>query len=437
MKIINTIRELLKEDLLASILRKIIAKKKEPFLFQAYDNNICFTTIPEEIGLYIHIPFCETLCPYCPYNKTLYHKNKARAYQKALLAELSLLQEYLSGKCITSIYIGGGTPTLMLEELQEVLDWIRVKFTFKGDVGIEVYPRKIDKNKLTQLKGMGVNLVSIGVQTFNDRQLQFLGRRYTGKEALKTIELIKRADFDCVDVDLMFNLPHQTLEDIEHDLRTCYNEDIEQLSIYPLIIFPLTPLYKRVKEGHLRTFGFPAEYGILKKIEDWSGQWGYDKTSIWTYGKRSGKRYTSITRESFVGIGASATSLFSEYFYLNTFQVDAYIHRLAEGRLPINLVNVMSSRERMVFWLFWRCYDTSIDTRRFEEMFGREFAEEFPLLERLLRGSGLARKSGEKLEMTRPGAYLFHLIEKHYSLTYLNKMWAACMQTARLDRIAL
>ncbi len=423
--------------MLTSILRKTIAKKKEPFLFQAYDNNICFMVIPDEIGLYIHIPFCQTICLYCPYNKTLYNRNKALAYQKALLAELSLLQEHLRSKRITSIYIGGGTPTLMLEELQEVLDWIRANLTLKGDIGIEVYPKEIDQNKLAQLKGMGVNLVSIGIQTLNDRQLRFLGRRYTGNEARKTIELIKRAGFACVDVDIMFNLPNQALEDIEHDICTCYGYDIDQLSIYPLIIFPLTPLHKRVKEENLRTFNRFQEYGILKKIEGLSTQWDYDKTSIWTYGKRNGKRYTSITRESFVGIGASATSLFSDYFYLNTFDVDAYIRRLEEGRLPINLVNVMSPKEKMVFWLFWRCYDTSIDTRRFEELFGKEFSKEFPLFERLLLGSGLAGKSGDRLELTRSGAYLYHLIEKQYSVTYLNKMWEACMKTPWLEKIAL
>jgi oxygen-independent coproporphyrinogen-3 oxidase len=423
--------------LLTSILRKTIAKKKEPFLFKPYDNNINFTEIPKEIGLYIHIPFCQTLCPYCPYNKIIYDKDRALTYKKALMAELQLLREHLNGKRITSIYIGGGTPTLMLGELQEVLDWIRINLTFKGDLGIEIYPHKTDHNIMAQLKEMGVNLVSIGVQTFNDRQLSFLGRRYNGNEARKIIELIKSADFACVDVDIMFNLPNQSKADIEHDISSCYSLDIDQLSIYPLIVFPLTPLYHKIKKERLHTFNRLQEYGLLRRIEELSDHWRYDKTSIWTYGKRNVKRYTSITRESFVGIGASATSLFGDYFYLNTFQVEAYIRRLLEGRLPINLVNVMSPRERMVFWLFWRCYDTSIDTGRFRDLFGQEFNREFPVLERLLPGLGLAVKHGKKLELTRQGAYLYHLVEKQYSVTYLNNMWEACMKSAWLEKIAL
>ncbi len=423
--------------MLTKILRQFIAKKKGPFIFRAYDDNICFTSIPENIGLYIHIPFCQTLCHYCPYNKTIYDAEQAGKYQKALLLELSLLKEYLTHKQITSIYIGGGTPTLMLPQLGEIVAWIRKNLGFKGDLGIEIYPRDIDQDILTQLREMGINLISIGVQTFNDRLLQFLGRRYTGREARKAVELITESDFECVDVDIMFNLPDQDLDDIERDISICYKADIDQISIYPLIIFPLTPLHEEIKGQGLHTYNFLQEYSILKKIEKLSAQWDYVKTSIWTYGKRSTKRYTSVTRESFIGVGAGATSLFSNYFYLNTFNTGAYIRKLQQGQLPINLVNEMSARERMAFWLFWRCYETCIDTKRFEELFGKEFSREFPLLEKGLLVSGLAKKSGNSIKLTGFGAYLYHLLEKHYSLTYLNDMWAACMANPWLEEMVL
>jgi len=144
-----------------------------------------------------------------------------------------------------------------------------------------------------------------------------------------------------------------------------------------------------------------------------------------------------VTRESFVGFGVSATSHFDKYFYLNTFNVEAYITRLATGRLPINLVNVMTPREKMIFWLFWRCYDTVIDTRRFKELFGVDFSEEFPFIDRFLQSSGLARREGHRLKLTQTGSYLYHLVEKQYSLTYLNKMWSACMENQWLEKFAL
>jgi oxygen-independent coproporphyrinogen-3 oxidase len=325
----------------------------------------------------------------------------------------------------------------MLAELQQVLAWIRANLMFHGDVGIEVYPQDIDKNTIAQLKGMGVNLVSVGVQTFNDWHLRFLGRGYSGNDARRSLELIKQANFDCVDIDIMFNLPGQTWEDIEHDLRSCYSYAIEQLSIYPLILFPLTALPQRVKKEKLHTFNSFQEYGLLRKIEVLSAQMGYSKTSIWTYGKYDSKRYTSITRESFVGIGASASSLFGKYFYLNTFNVEAYITRLATGRLPINLVNAMTPREKMIFWLFWRCYDTVIDTRRFKELFGVDFCQEFTFLAWFMQKAGLAKKIGHRFELTRLGSYLYHLVEKQYSLTYLNKMWSACMKNPWLEKFAL
>lgn len=423
--------------MLTNILRQAIAQKKEPFLFQPYRQQVDFTAIPDSVGLYIHIPFCQSLCPYCPYNKTLYDKDLAGQYKNSLLRELGLLQEHLSKKLITSIYIGGGTPTLMLPELAEVLAWIRTHLTFSGDVGIEVYPTGLDQEKFVLLQEMGVNLISLGVQTFNDEHLRFLGRRYRGSEARAAVELVKKAGFDCVDVDIMFNLPNQAVSLMAEDIRTCYSEGIEQLSIYPLIIFPMTNLQQKIKGDRMHTFNSLQEYGLLKRIEEISTEWGYEKTSVWTYGKKGSKRYTSVTRESFVGIGAGASSLFGSYFYLNTFEVEEYIRRLGEGHLPINLVNTMSEREKMVFWLFWRCYETAIDTKRFAELFGRDLRKEFPLLTKFLQCSGLARQNGRMLELTRMGTYLYHLVEKQYSLTYLNDMWDACMKTPWPEKIAL
>jgi len=154
--------------------------------------------------------------------------------------------------------------------LQQVLAWIRANLVFHGDVGIEVYPQDIDKDLIAQIKDMGINLVSIGVQTFNDQHLHFLGRRYSGNEARRSIELIKAADFDCVDIDIMFNLPNQTWEDIEHDICTCYSYAIEQLSIYPLILFPLTALPRRVNKKncvHLIRFRNMAYCGELRACQ--------------------------------------------------------------------------------------------------------------------------------------------------------------------------
>ncbi|MBA1336279.1 MAG: putative radical SAM family enzyme, NOT coproporphyrinogen III oxidase, oxygen-independent [Firmicutes bacterium] len=423
--------------MISTLLRRTIARKKDPFLFTSYNNDVDFTTIPEDTGLYIHIPFCRALCPFCPYNKTGYSAETAEIYMDAVIKELHMLKKYTGNQAFSSLYIGGGTPTLMLDRLRCILEYIFEDYNFSGDIGIEVHPSDAGGTLLKRIRKMGINMVSLGVQTFDDDVLGLLGRGYAGSDAAAAVKESLDLGFDCVDVDIMFNLPGQTVEDAVDDVRTCFALGVDQVSIYPMIVFPMTPLYKQVKDGNISRFNNIQEYRVLKEIKTLAGKMGYERTSIWTYGRKDAKRYSSVTRESFLGVGAGATSLFGGYFYLNTFDVDAYVKSLSMERLPINLVNRMSPRERMVFWLFWRCYDTSFDLMRFHELFGCSFEEEFPYMFRGLKALGLAVTDGGTVKLTDRGAYIYHLIEKHYSETYLNDMWEACRKNPWVESFSL
>ncbi len=415
--------------MLTDVLRKVILGKKEKFLFTHYqEGTIDFNEINGEIGLYIHIPFCKTLCPYCPYNKIVYKADTAQKYQQALIQELALYKDKMNHRTISSIYIGGGTPTLLVSELKEIIQYIKEYYYFNGDIGIEVYPTEVNRELLEALKKMGVNLISLGVQTFNDEKLRFLGRHYTQKDINAAISLVKAFDFKCLDVDMMSNIPGQTIEDIKYDVKTVFSYDIDQLSIYPLIVFPLTDMASVIKQRGLSRFGEIEEKRILAIIDEIAGEYGYKRTSIWTYGKGDDNRYTSVTRESFVGLGAGASSHFGNYFYLNTFDVEAYINVLHNESLPINIVNVMTEKEKMIFWLFWRCYDGVIDANRFQQLFNKNMKKEFKLLFTALKLMGLSKKEGAKIVLTDWGRFAYHFIEKQYSIHYLNTVWQKSME---------
>lgn len=452
--------------MITDVFRRVILKKKDKFIFNAYEKDmIDFNKIDRETGLYIHIPFCRSICPYCPYNKVVYKSDKAEKYKNALLKEISIYKEYLKNKNISSIYIGGGTPTLLVDEIKEVLDFIRKEFKFNGDIGIEIYPTEVTEELLTKIKLAGINLLSLGIQTFNDDKLKFLGRRYTSDEAEAALKKIIKFNFKCVDVDIMTNIPGQTVEHIEYDLRKVYSYNIHQLSIYPLIVFPMTPMDKLIKEKNLSRFSEFQERKILKLIEDISKEYGYEKSSIWTYGKAEHNRYTSVTRESFIGIGAGASSLFSNYFYLNTFNVDEYIkvlqgdlHGALHGdsysihvhedshsalssidpiKLPINLVNIMTDREKMIFWIFWRCYDGVMDKERFYQLFHKHMEKEFKLLFKVLKIFKMSKEKDNKILLTEPGRFAYHYVEKQYSIYYLNYLWEESMKKAWIKRLEL
>lgn len=421
-----------------NILRRIILGKKEKFLFQSYHESLIqFGKIENEIGVYIHIPFCKSICPFCPYNKIIYHKEMAILYKEALLKEFALYEDKLKFRNITSIYIGGGTPTLLIDELKEVISFIREKFNFNGDIGIEIYPTEVNEEKLMKLKNMGVNLISLGVQTFNSNRLKLLGRNYNEEEIEKAITLIKSYNFKCIDIDIMTNLPGQTIEEIEYDIKKSYSYEIGQLSIYPLILFPMTNLKEHIKRNGLTRFGELKERKILKLIHSISEQYGYSRSSVWTYGKQADVRYTSVTRENFIGFGAGASSLFGNYFYLNTFNVQEYIKALNEGRLPINIVNIMSEKEKMIFWIFWRCYDGVISEKRFKQIFNKDMYQEFKLLFKLLRFFRMAEKEEDKLLLNEWGSFAYHFIEKQYSVYYLNNLWHNSMKEPWIEKLEL
>lgn len=414
--------------MITDLLRRVILGKRDKFKFVRYKKKmIDFSSIDKECGIYIHIPFCKSICPYCPYNKEMYEKNKAKEYSRALLKELTIYKNSLIDKKITSVYIGGGSPALLSSELKEIIDFIKNNFNFTGDIGIEIYPSQVNKNLLQNLKEMEINMISLGVQTFNNDKLKFLGRCYSNEDVQKAITLIKSFNFKCLDIDIMTNIPGQTIDDIVYDLKTVYSYDIDQVSIYPLIVFPMTSMDRIIREKGLSRFSELGEKRILQIIDEISTQHNYKRSSIWTYGKDMDNRYTSVTRESFIGIGAGASSLFNNYFYLNTFNVNEYINSLNKGSLPVNIVNIMTEREKMIFWLFWRCYDGVIDENRFYELFNKDMKNEFRLLFTALKILKMIKLEGNKVILTDLGRFAYHYVEKQYSIHYLDKLWQSSM----------
>lgn len=424
--------------MLTEALRLMIARKRNKYVFEQFKAaDVDFFLLPSELGLYIHIPFCRSLCPFCPYNKTIYNKTLATRYSKALLKELALYRPILKGKQINSIYIGGGTPNLMLEEIDLLLQKMRNQFGFRGDVGMEIHPREATPSNLTAAKKAGINLISVGIQSFHSASLDFLERGYGLEDSHRAVASALDAGFDTVDVDIMYNIPGQSEAAIEEDLQTCLSYGVEQVSVYPLIVFPFTPLQEKIESSGAHRFNELEEYKIQKKLDRIAASHGYERTSIWTYGKKEAKRYTSVTRETFLGLGASATSLYDKYFYLNTFDVEEYIKALDSGRVPISLVNTMSSREKQVFWLFWRCYDTVISRQRFRSLFGASLDKKFPVLVAGLKTLRLARDHGEVLKLTGWGSFCYHFVEKQYSLKYLNSLWDFSMRNPWPKRLEL
>jgi coproporphyrinogen III oxidase-like Fe-S oxidoreductase len=420
--------------LLPRILRQLFPGRRDSFIFER--QPVVVPDRPEHLNLYIHLPFCRSICPFCPYMKEVYDPATSLAYQEALLQELEGYRRQWGQVNIDSVFFGGGTPSMTPGIIERTLSWLAANFQLGHEVGVEVNPVDANPAVIGTLKNSGVSLASLGVQSFNDRLLKILGRDYDGKLARQASQRLLGAGFDTVDIDLIFAIPTQSLEEVEADVETALKLGAGQLSTYPLLYFTYAPLRKRLHQTKVATTPWWRERQMLGVIARRAREAGYQRSSIWSFNRPDAIRYTTVTRDSFIGIGASATSKIGDYFKLNTFSVAEYIRAVKEGS-PLALATRLNTGDKMAYWFFWRSYDLTIDTDLFRSLFGQELPRPVRALLSLCELLGLARRQGNTIRLSELGAYLSHLIEKEYTHAYLETLWNACLEEAWPKRVVL
>ncbi len=420
--------------LLPRTLRLLFPGRKGPFVFE--HQQVILPPKPSSINLYIHLPFCRQLCPFCPYMKEPYNPEVSAAYQSAILKELESYRRLWGDINVESVYFGGGTPSMTPEIVEKTLSWLAENFHLGPEVGVEVHPIDTHPALLSAFKNSGVSLVSLGVQSFNDRLLNLLGRDYDGKLARQASERLLQAGFATVDADLIFAIPTQDRQEVAADIETACELGVDQISTYPLLYFSFAPLRKQLHKDRVTTPSWWLERQMLGAIVKKTQEAGYRRSSIWSFNKPETMRYTTVTKDVFIGIGAGATSKIGDYFKLNTFSVAEYIKAVAEGS-PLALSTRLDAGDKMAYWFFWRTYDTAIDISAFQSIFGQDLPYRVRALLSLLKPLGMTQRRGNTIFLTETGAYIFHLIEKEYTHAYLETMWDACLQEAWPKRVVL
>jgi oxygen-independent coproporphyrinogen-3 oxidase len=422
-------------NLLTKNIRKFLAGKEQKFVFVKPRKLI----IPKlkEIDLYIHIPFCKSLCPYCPYNKVKYDEKLVRPFLDAILKEINLYYEKLGRIKISSIYIGGGTPTNLLNELGVILEEINKKFIVVGNICIETSPADINDEVAIKLREYGVDLVSLGVQSFQDKFLKLLGRNYQSKDIKPAINILKKYNFKSINIDLMFVLPSQTHEDIIFELKEILNMDVNQVTLYPLFTFPYSSVgtYKNLKRIKM-----PKIYErrkMYKQINHFLLKNNFNRVSVWGFKKGNAPRYSSVTRDYYIGLGPGAGSRLPQLFYFNTFSVNEYAKSLfKKNELPISLkMDILSSLAKY-YWIYWRLYDTYIPKKGIKDIFCEQDKKVkfFLFLAKLL---SFCRENKEGFELTEKGAFWIHLSQNYFVLNYINKVWSVSMEEAWPKKIEI
>lgn len=375
-------------------------------------------------SLYLHVPFCRNACPYCPYTKVGYRPELVGPYTVAALAEVDRWAHDIGRAEVTSVYIGGGTPTLAMESVSRILDRIRERFELTGDVCIETNPADVTHEVVAQLRDAGVALVSLGVQSFKPELLATIGRRYEPAVAERALTLLAGAGFASVNADIMFALPGQTIDDLIADLDHAAELGANQITTYPLFTFPYTPVgeYLHLKAVKLPDLGTRHEQ--YRAIGQWAQRNGFQRVSVWGFKRGEAPRYSSVTRDGYIGIGPGSGSHLSDGFVLNTFDLAEWERALAEGRSPIALRMPFEGEMSGWWWLYWRFYDTRIPMAALADELGGDADKARHWLD-AAKALGFAQRTSGTLELTDSGAFWLHLAQNHFALSYVNTLWTA------------
>ena len=293
----------------------------------------------KRLGLYIHIPFCDRICNYCDFTAFQGANSKIKEYVEALKKEIELKGN--KNFLIDSIFIGGGTPSFIDGKyIFEILEKVKENFTVLDniEISIETNPKTFDEKKLEYYKSAEINRVSIGVQSFNDKILKELGRNHNSKEALESIELVKKFGFD-INLDLIFGYQSQTIEDILYDLEMVKNINPEHISYYALIIEEKTKFKALQNAGKLDFLDEETErkmyHLIVEKLEE-MGMNQYEVSNFAKVGKESvhNKKYWNC--KEYLGLGISAHSCLNDERFSNTVNLSKYIKELHNGNIPVD-----------------------------------------------------------------------------------------------------
>jgi len=372
---------------------------------------------PGRYGLYLHVPFCERICPFCPYNKVPYRPERADAYFRALRGEIAAYRSAGAGP-FTSLYVGGGTPTLCLEALAEMLASVPVE----GERAIEVLPAHATPAGVARLREAGFDRVSLGVQSFDDRVLRHLGRAGSGDENRAALEAC-RGRFACVDADLIFDTAFEDPAVFPADVEECCRLEVDQISTYPLMRFGYTPFGRAPHAPRL-------ERDLLRRAFALAEGYGYRRASVWSLRRAGAPGFSSITREFYLGLGAGAATFTGSLYLVNHFSPERYVEAVAAGRLPVTRTARLAPRAAAAYYLFWQAYAGGFDPARARALF-----PEAGRLPGAVAGVGRAfrwlERDGGGVALTRRGFDRYHGLERWVTYRFIEPLWEQMMAEHR------
>ncbi|RLG47912.1 MAG: hypothetical protein DRN92_02180 [Thermoproteota archaeon] len=373
--------------------------------------------VGKEVGIYIHFPFCRGLCPACPYVRYLWDDLLVKSYLRSLKLEISAYRDLLQDLelKITEVHVGGGTPSCLdPKQYKEIIEALGESFSLEGaSIGIEANPEDLTEERIYALMEAGVNELSLGVQSFFRENIRLLGRRHSVEDSIDAIENLEGAGFRSVNIDMMYMLPGQTIEDWVEDLRIALEFEPAQITAYPLLVVSYRPMYKMMMERRVQKQPSMREfrkmyYEAINTLEEA----GYTQVRYYSFSKTPWE-YSTVEKEMtgpLLAFGPGAMGFPGKCEYINTCSVRGYVKSLSRGRLPVAGIREVNKEERGIRWISERLSALELKFEGFKNEFGEEFWDfvkrtgfsKSLFIQRLL---GHIKIYSDRIELTKKGLF--------------------------------
>lgn len=302
----------------------------------------------KELGLYIHIPFCEKKCYYCDFTSFSDKKHEISKYIEYLIKELSLYKKRINGEfTINSIFIGGGTPSSIDEiHIEILLNFILKNFNTvnASEITIEINPGTLTLEKAKKYKELGINRVSMGLQSLNDRLLKSIGRIHNANDFFNSYRILVEAGFKNINIDLMFGLPGQSLEDLLNSIEDVIKLKVNHISLYSLILEEGTQFYKWNEEGKINMPSEELDREMYHKAVSLLKSKGYNHYEISNFSKENYRCIQNMTYwkvNSYLGVGINSHSNLNNTRFANVDNFKSYYNALDKDEYPLDFVEVI------------------------------------------------------------------------------------------------
>ncbi len=375
------------------------------------------------IGLYIHVPFCIKKCLYCDFISYPLSEKAVKIYLGSLVREINLYGSALADedKIITSIFFGGGTPTtLPAASFKVLLDAVRSAFslTAECEITVEANPGTVDEAGLAGLRQAGVNRLSIGVQSFDDRLLAVLGRLHSAAQAARAAHLARKAGFDNLNLDLIFGIPGQSAHDWRETLRGALQIAPEHLAAYCLQLEEGTPLAQAVEGGAIRPCPEETELTMYRDAAAFLTAQGYEHYEISNFarpGKRCAHNLIYWLNRPYLGLGPAAHSLLKGVRFANEITLEGYSDRLSREEYPVESRTRLTVADEMSEMMFLGLrLIGGINLKEFYGRFGRRAEDVYRREIAALMQKGLLEISSGRLRLTKKGLPLGNVVFREF-----------------------